>query len=65
MVEAQDMTNEEYYTCPLYNYMIKRGLNIGIYEIKEEEMNGIGTPNDLRKYLIKTKRPKSVDDPIQ
>ena len=51
MLIAQDRVNNEYYTCPTYNYAIKSGLRIGIYNIAAEQMHGVGTPNDLNAYL--------------
>lgn len=52
MISRCDKTNNEYYTCPVYNHLIKQGYKIGIYEIEPTQMHGIGTPEDLHKYLI-------------
>lgn len=46
-----DRVNNEFYTCPTYNYAIKAGKKIGIYNIAEQKAHGIGTPEDLNKYL--------------
>lgn len=51
MFIARDQVNNEYYTCPTYNYAIKAGRKIGIYNIDEAQMHGIGTPEDLDAYL--------------
>lgn len=51
MIIENDRVNNEFYTCPTYNYAIKDGLKIGIYNIKFEQMHGIGTPDDLNSYL--------------
>jgi len=51
MIEANDRVNGEFYTCPVYNYLIKANKKIGIYNIDPNAMHGIGTPNDLIKYL--------------
>ena len=51
MILNQDTVNGEYYTCPVYNYLISKNLVIGIYDIKEQQMHGIGTPKDLDNYL--------------
>lgn len=51
MMIKKDMVNNEYYTCPTYNYLIKDGLNIGIYDINYSQMHGLGTPDDLNKYI--------------
>ena len=53
MILNQDTVNDEYYTCPVYNYLIKKDLSIGIYNIKKEEMHGIGTPEDLALFSKK------------
>ena len=51
MIANNDRVNGEFYTCPVYNYMIRSGLNIGVYEIPQSAMHGIGTPPDLDAYL--------------
>lgn len=51
MMAANDRVNNEFYTCPVYNYTIANGKQNGIYDIEFEDMHGTGTPNDLNKYL--------------
>lgn len=51
MIIENDRVNNEFYTCPVYNYMIKESAKIGIYNIEFEAMHGIGTPDDLKLYL--------------
>ena len=51
MILEQDTVNNEYYTCPVYNFLIKKKFDIGIYNIKDSAMHGIGTPEDLNLYL--------------
>jgi UDP-N-acetylglucosamine diphosphorylase / glucose-1-phosphate thymidylyltransferase / UDP-N-acetylgalactosamine diphosphorylase / glucosamine-1-phosphate N-acetyltransferase / galactosamine-1-phosphate N-acetyltransferase len=51
MFIERDHVNNEYYTCPTYNYAINIGKKIGIYNIAVEAMHGIGTPDDLDRYL--------------
>jgi NDP-sugar pyrophosphorylase family protein len=51
MIIENDRVNNEFYTCPTYNYAIKEDSKIGIYNIKFEQMHGIGTPEDLNQYL--------------
>lgn len=53
MIIENDRVNNEFYTCPAYNYAIKDSLNIGIYNIDFSQMHGIGTPEDLNVYLEK------------
>lgn len=59
MIARNERVNNEFYTCPVYNYMIKAGLRIGVYEIPPSAMHGLGTPEDLEAFL---KRP-SVEEP--
>lgn len=50
MIVRNERVNNEFYTAPTYNYAIKNGAKIGIYNIEFTQMHGIGTPEDLRKY---------------
>lgn len=51
MIINNDRTNNEFYTCPTYNYLISEKKKVGIFEIKNSEMHGLGTPEDLLDYL--------------
>ncbi|HFI4796320.1 TPA: glycosyltransferase family 2 protein [Elizabethkingia anophelis] len=51
MIIENDRVNNEFYTCPVYNYIIRDNKRIGIYDIDAEVMHGIGTPEDLNNYL--------------
>ena len=51
MIIHNDRVNNEFYTCPVYNYMIKERLKVGLYQIKSTEMVGLGTPEDLEIYI--------------
>lgn len=51
MIARNERVNNEFYTCPTYNYLIENGKKIGVYDIKFEEMHGTGTPEDLELYL--------------
>jgi UDP-N-acetylglucosamine diphosphorylase / glucose-1-phosphate thymidylyltransferase / UDP-N-acetylgalactosamine diphosphorylase / glucosamine-1-phosphate N-acetyltransferase / galactosamine-1-phosphate N-acetyltransferase len=51
LIINNDRVNNEFYVCPVYNYMIKNRLKIGIYNINQSKMHGIGTPEDLNDYL--------------
>jgi len=51
MIIKNDRVNGEFYTCPTYNYAIRDGLEIGIFNINYDEMHGLGTPEDLNQYL--------------
>src|SRR3546814_764108 len=49
MISRNDRVNNEFYTCPVYNYAIRAGARIGIYEIPRTAMHGLGTPEDLER----------------
>ena len=49
MIAANDRVNNEFYLCPVYNYLIKNGGIVRISEI--DEMWGLGTPEDLDTFL--------------
>ena len=51
MIINNDRVNNEFYTCPTYNYLITEKKKIGIYNMDFEQMHGIGTPEDLELYL--------------
>ena len=51
MIIENDRVNNEFYTCPTYNYAIKEGSKIGIYNMEFQKMHGIGTPKDLNLYI--------------
>ena len=51
MIINNDRVNNEFYTCPVYNYAIEKGAKIGIYNINPSEMHGLGTPEDLTVFL--------------
>ncbi len=51
MIVANDRVNNEFYTCPVYNYLIASGKKIGIYDINHKDMHGLGTPDDLNLFI--------------
>ncbi len=51
MIINNDRVNNEFYTCPVYNYLVKKNKIIGYYNIAIDQMFGLGTPKDLNKYL--------------
>lgn len=63
MIVNNDRVNNEFYTCPVYNYMIKNSAKIGIYEIDQNSMHGLGTPDDLESYLSYIDAPESSHSP--
>ncbi len=63
MIALNDRVNGEFYTCPVYNYLIRNGGRIGVYEIPISAMHGIGTPDDLKLYLNARNAEPSKDRP--
>ena len=51
MIINNDRVNNEFYTCPVYNYSIADGKKVIIYNIEQDQMHGLGTPEDLEAYL--------------
>ena len=64
MVKRDDRVNNEFYTCPVYNYLISKNKKIGIFEIKASEMHGLGTPQDFINYQKLKNYPISKNQPI-
>jgi NDP-sugar pyrophosphorylase family protein len=51
MIEKEIRVNNEFYVCPVYNEIIlKKGI-VKIADISEDQMHGLGTPEDLTDYL--------------
>jgi UDP-N-acetylglucosamine diphosphorylase / glucose-1-phosphate thymidylyltransferase / UDP-N-acetylgalactosamine diphosphorylase / glucosamine-1-phosphate N-acetyltransferase / galactosamine-1-phosphate N-acetyltransferase len=50
MIAQGDKSKNEFYVAPTYNYMIAIGARVGIFEIKEEFMHGLGTPEDFERF---------------
>ena len=52
MITADDRApNGEFYVGPTYNYMINKGLTVGIYHIPNQQHHAVGVPVDLENYL--------------
>jgi hypothetical protein len=49
MIKKDIRTNGEFYVCPVFNEAIRDNKKIKQYPI--EKMMGLGTPEDLEKYL--------------
>lgn len=49
MIAKNDRTNNEFYICPSFNYLIRIKKKIIAYNVKE--MWGLGTPEDLKYFL--------------
>ncbi|MEK7616876.1 MAG: glycosyltransferase family 2 protein [Patescibacteria group bacterium] len=51
MIEKNIRFNNDFYVCPVYNELILEGKKIIKWEIKDVQMHGLGTPEDLNSYL--------------
>ncbi|MFO0743484.1 MAG: glycosyltransferase family 2 protein [Candidatus Paceibacterota bacterium] len=51
MIKKDCRYNGEFYVCPVYNELIIEGKDIFIDDITIEKMHGLGTPEDLKKFL--------------
>src|ERR1035437_1494388 len=55
MIKKGIKSNNEFYVCPVYNELILEGKKIYIDEISVDKIHGLGTPEDLDKFLTKIK----------
>jgi len=66
MITKNIRFNGDFYVCPVFNEFILEGKKIITWEIKQEQMHSLGTPEDLNMYLGfleskgKAKRKKSI-----
>jgi NDP-sugar pyrophosphorylase family protein len=51
MIARNERVNNEFYTCPVYNHLIRKGGRIGIHHVRFADMHGLGVPDDLMAYL--------------
>ncbi len=51
MITADDTYNNEFYVAPSFNYSIRRGRKFRIKSVKRQQMWGLGTPEDLIKFV--------------
>lgn len=56
MIHKNIRYNNEFYVCPVYNEMILADKHIFTSQINQEVMHGLGTPEDLNKFLEFTKK---------
>lgn len=63
MIARNDRVNNEFYTCPVYNYLIRMGKKIGVYTVDASAMHGLGIPEDLETYLGEQSLAPSADRP--
>ncbi|MGM0408798.1 MAG: glycosyltransferase family 2 protein [Bacteroidota bacterium] len=53
MIINNDRVNNEFYTCPVYNYLVAQDLKIGTFNIEFEKMHCLGNPAALKEYKNK------------
>ena len=53
MIEKNIRVNNEFYVCPVYNEFLLQKKKVKIYNV--DEMQGLGTPEDLNNFLRKLK----------
>jgi dTDP-glucose pyrophosphorylase len=53
MMAMGDRVNGEFYLCPSFNHVIKQSHAVQTFEI--DRMHGLGTPEDLERYLCRQK----------
>ncbi len=53
MIEKNIRVNNEFYVCPVYNEFLLQKKRVKIYNV--DEMQGMGTPEDLNNFLRKLK----------
>lgn len=56
MIKKDVRVNNEFYVCPVFNEAILDNKKIKVYDIGEDSMWGIGTPEDLKFFLEKRER---------
>jgi len=55
MIKKNIRTNNEFYICPVYQQLIERGDNIGVWEIDVKNKHMLGTPEELKIFEDKVK----------
>ncbi len=56
MIEKNIRFNNDFYVCPVFNEMILKNEKIKNWQIKQSQMHGLGTPEDLNRYLNITEK---------
>ena len=51
MIKKNIRVNNEFYVCPVFNEAILDKKKIVLSEIEQNQMWGIGTPEDLKYFL--------------
>ncbi len=51
MIEKDIRVNNEFYVCPCYNELLLQNGKVNVWQIQNNQMHGLGTPEDLNIYL--------------
>jgi dTDP-glucose pyrophosphorylase len=62
MIRRDIRTNGEFYVCPVYNELVRRGLDIRIHGVSAAQMHGLGTPEDLQAFQSWYREVQSMAD---
>lgn len=60
MIRKNERVNGEFYVCPTFNELIGQGGVVKIMEIEKSRMHGLGTPEDLARYLAKSRTDTTI-----
>lgn len=58
MIEKDLRVNGEFYVCPVFNELIADGKRVFVHEIDRAQMHGLGTPEDLERFLAVVEPPR-------
>lgn len=58
LIEKNIRFNNDFYVCPVFNEMVLDGKRVITWEIKQSKMHGLGTPEDLNRYLSLLEKKK-------
>jgi NDP-sugar pyrophosphorylase family protein len=50
MIAKDIRVNNEFYVCPVFNELVRDGLDVYVSEIEPGQMHGLGTPEDLEAF---------------
>lgn len=61
MIINNDRVNNEFYSAPVYNYLISSNKRIGTFSIESKQMHHLTTQADFEFYIQQSARKKSVN----
>jgi dTDP-glucose pyrophosphorylase len=60
MIEKNIRYNNDFYVAPIFNELILKDKKVISFDIKQSQMHGLGTPEDLQNYLRFLEQPKKI-----